>query len=222
MKKLNPCRIILLTACLSIPQIAQAQGVTYLSNLGQPPSGALPIASDSWLAADFTTGTNVAGYVLNYVQVAIADAVGSPSGFSAMVFAKSSILTGAVLPGSNLGTLTGSLNPSTAGTYAYTAPQNLTLSPNTDYFIVLTAATAAANGAYEWSVTSTASIGYNAYHWGGQGVPCLSSDGLHWDFLSVNDYPQFAIDATAIPEPGLLTFFVLGGLSLIWHRLKRG
>jgi hypothetical protein len=121
-------------------------------------------------------------------------------------------------PGSGLGSLAGSLNPATGGIYTFTDDSNITLSAATHYFIVLTAATAIANGAYNWSATSTPSPGFNSYHWGGGQIPLLhSSNGSSWNSISVI-YHQFAINATAVPEPGVLSLFGLGGLGFLWHR----
>jgi hypothetical protein len=175
------------------------------------------VGSDSWLAADFFTGTNASGYTLNSVQLAMTVASGTPSGFTVMLYSEVGI-TG-VFPGSSLGTLDGSLNPTTAGVYTYTPASNLTLSPSTDYFIVLTAGTTVANGAYGWSVTSTSSHGYNSYNWDGETLFANSSDGLKWNY-NLSTYGQFAINATAIPEPGVLGLFGFGGLAFLWHRRK--
>jgi len=61
---------------------------------------------------------------------------------------------GGEFPGSSLGSLNGSFNPVTGSAYAYTPTSDLTLLPNNFYFIVLTAGTTIANGAYEWSESS--------------------------------------------------------------------
>ena len=117
--------------------------------------------------------------------------------------------------------MNGSLSPATAGVFTYTPVANLTLSRQTDYFIVLTAATAIANGAYGLSLS-----GIDSYNPSGnwrviQGLfsgVYGSSNGSAWNSLA-GTYPQFAIDATAIPEPGVLSLFALGSLGLLW-RLK--
>jgi hypothetical protein len=201
-------------------QITQAQGtMTYLSNLGQPPDGSNTVASDSWLAEQFRTGTNASGYLLGSIQLGMADASGNPSGFTVMLYS-ASFGTG-INPGSNLDTLDGSLNPAASGIYTFTTISNLMLLPNALYFIVLTAGTAVSNGAYEWSFMNTASYNPSA-GWGG-GVTLSSVNGSSWFRLGGNpnyDYSQFAFDAIPVPEPGVLGLFGLGGLAFLWHRRK--
>ena len=214
MKKL----IIMFVVALLAPQIIQAQGITtYLSNLGQPSTGNLAVGSDSWYAALFFTGGNASGYVLNSVQLAMTDDSGNPSGFTVMLYS-STLGTGA-FPGSSLGTLDGSANPSTSSIYTYTS-SGLTLAPSTPYFIVLTAGTTVANGSYEWSLAGIDS--YNpSGHWGViQGVSSGvfdSNDGSFWHSIS-RAYPQFAINATPIPEPSPSWLLLLGSGVLIYVR----
>jgi hypothetical protein len=83
---------------------------------------------------------------------------------------------------------------------------------------VLTAGTAVANGAYDWSYVGASS--YNpSGGWGGFGGVLTSSDGSSWlGGYSVN--PQYAVNATAIPEPGVLGLLGLGALVFLWHRRK--
>ena len=202
------------------PQIAQAQGTLYVSNLGQTCTGSSPVGNDSWLAADFVTGTNAGGYLLNSVQLALTNASGTPSGFTAMIYSYNPLLYGAaVLPGSSLGTLNGSLDPVAGGIYTYSPASTLTLSPGTVYFIVLTAGTGVASGAYEWSVTSTQTPTLSG-GWHGDDTFLSSSGGLNWGPVA-NAFPQFAIYATpAVPEPSTLGLFVLGGFLLVWRHRK--
>jgi hypothetical protein len=208
--------IIMFVVGLLAPQIVQAQGTTYLSNLGQLSIGSHAVASDSWLAADFFTGNNADGYVLNSVQLGMTDASGNPNGFTIMIYANSNPDT--ILPGSSLGTLSGSTDPVTAGTYTYAPASNLTLSPNADYFIVLTAGTAVANGAYDWSRANTDTYNPSGSWRGGPGIFFTSSNGLNWNLSS--PYAQYAINATPIPEPSICGLSVLSGLLFIWRHRK--
>jgi hypothetical protein len=197
-------------------QVVQAQGTIYLSNLGQSSTGNLAVGSDSWQAAGFFTGNNTSGYLLDSIQLEMSDASGNPSDFAVMIYAQSGNL-GGPSPGSSLDTLDGSANPSTAGIYTYTDDLNITLSPSSFYYIVLTAGTAIANGAYNWSHAGTYS--YNPSENWGAGTVWNSTDGSHWSgniFLN----PQFSINATAVPEPRILSLLVLGSLGLLWHRRK--
>src|ERR1041384_3547059 len=114
MKKLIISGLTVLAVALSVPQITQAQGTTYLSNLGGTPVNSAAVGSDSWLAASFYTGNNPGGYFLDSFQLRMNDASNSPSGFAVMLY------TTGLFPRSSLGSLSGSPNPSTAGIYTYT------------------------------------------------------------------------------------------------------
>lgn len=200
---------------LSIPRMVRAQGIVYLSNLGQASAGSLALGSDSWMATAFGTGTNSGGYSLSSVQLEMVDASGNPSSFTVILF--TAVGVSGLEPGSSLSTLNGSANPSAAGIYTYTPTSSLTLSPGTTYFIVLTAGTTIANGAYEWSFASSFNNGIDG--WGAAYSILNSTDGLHWNFAH-SGAAQFAISATAIPEPGILGLLGLGGLAFLRHRRK--
>jgi hypothetical protein len=217
MKKKITLALLVCALALLSPQIVQAQGTIYVSTLGLPSTGSASVGNNSWLAADFGTGTNAGGYVLNSVQLALGDAVGNPSGFTAMIYAGTNIII-AVVPGSSLATLHGSLDPVAGGIYTYSPASSLMLSPTTEYFIVLTAGTAIASGAYEWSFTRTNTPALSG-GWDGVGVLHSSSDGVSWG-PGLGGYAQFAISATDVPEPSALGLLALGGFLLVCHRRK--
>lgn len=199
--------IVMLTEFFA-PSLVQAQGTLYVSNLGQTPTGSVAIGSNFWIAQVFVTGTNSGGYMLNSVQLLIDAASGNPSGFSASVYNFSG--TG---PGSNLGSLSGS-DPSAGGVFSYTA-SGLTLSSSTVYFVVLTAATSVAQGAYNWSAGIQYTFGSN--QWEIAPGYSSSSDGLTWTNYGRSDAFQLALYATPIPapEPSAEMLLGLGGALLL-------
>ncbi|MEI9961443.1 MAG: PEP-CTERM sorting domain-containing protein [Limisphaerales bacterium] len=209
--------IMFMVALLSL-QIIHGQGaITYLSNLGQSSASSDTIGSDSWLAVLFVTGGNAGGYFLNSIQLGMTDASGNPNGFTAMLYAHDPSNLAGISPGSSLGTFNGSTDPATGGIFNYTAIANMALSANTPYFIVLTAGTTIANGTYQWSLA-----GINSYNpsggWHSSGGVLTSNNGSSWSFNPI--VAQFAINATPIPEPGILSLFSLGGLGFLRYRRK--
>jgi hypothetical protein len=145
--------VIVIAAGLLAAQTAHSQGTVYISTLNQPSAGSAAVGSDSWLAVAFYAGSNPGGYALDSVQLDMTPASGDPSGFTVQLYAGGDYM-GGVAPASSLATLTGSSDPVTAGLYNYAA-SGVTLYPSTPYFIVLTAGTPVASGAYAWSYENT-------------------------------------------------------------------
>jgi hypothetical protein len=195
------------------PHMMPAQGTIYLSNLGESSAGSSAVGSDQWIATRFNTGTNSGGYFLNSIQLLIASASGSPSGFSVFLYD----INLARQPGTSLGGLSGS-DPAAPGIFTYST-SGITLPPFGSYFIVVTSATAVANGSYLWSRAAT-SIYNPVGQWTAFGNSYTSSDGSQWTRF---DSPyQFAVYATVVPEPAI---FALAGLSLVglsfWRHTSR-
>lgn len=213
MKFVSPVFIVIVLAAeLFASSFVQAQGTLYVSNLGQTSTSSASIGSDSWIGQQIYTGTNTDGYDLNSVQLLMDAASGSPSGFTVSIYSDSSDE-----PGSSLGSLSGS-DPSAGGIFTYTA-SGITLSPATDYFIVLTAATPVAQGAYVWSAANSSQ---GSDLWAIDNAYYSSSDGSSWMAYAPRgggDAPQMAIYATAVPEPSTLALAGLGLACLsFWLR----
>ncbi len=210
---------VVLAVDLLVMQFAPAQGTLYVSTLGQTPIGGIYVGSDSWSAQSFETGTNAGGYALNSIQLLMDAASGSPSGFAVSVFNVSS--NSPYGPQNGLGSLSGSTNPSAGGLFTYTA-FGITLLPSTYYFILVNASTPVAQGAFDWSAlfgsSNRSSDGWfiNMGYYG-------STDGSSWQF-SRSDTFQMAIYATAVPEPSIISLFMLGSWILFYVRrvFRRG
>jgi hypothetical protein len=216
MKKIMMRGVFAFAVALLFPQIVHSQGtMTYLSNLGQTSAGSLPVGSDSWLAVEFFTGTNAGGYALDSIQLGMADASGNPSDFTAMIYAPNSF---AFFPGGSIGTLNGSLNPTPGGVFTYSSTSSIALLPSHYYFFVLSAGTAVDSGAYDLNYVAARNYAQDG-GWVSFGGTLTSSDGSSWNSIS-SGFPQFAINAIPVPEPGVLGLFGLGGLFFLWHRRK--
>jgi hypothetical protein len=210
-------KILVAVAALSVGQQAHAQGTTYLSNLGQPSAGTAFLGSDSWIAQNFGTGTNPGGYILDSVELLMAPAAGNPSGFSLALYSPRS--DDGRFPGESLGNLTGP-DPAAGGTFSYSGA-GFVLAAHTPYFLVLSATTPIADGAYSWSLADSSSSDAND-GWRVLTFQWSTVDGVNWD-RHPGDYFQFAVNATAVPEPSawLLVALGLAGLGCWRNPLRR-
>jgi hypothetical protein len=196
---------------LLLPVMVPAQATLYVSNLGQAETGSMAVGSDSRIAQRIITGTDSSGYILNSVQLLMDAASGSPSGFNVSIY---SSLSGN--PNSNLGNLVGS-DPSAGGIFTYTA-SGITLSPGAGYFVVATAETPVAQGAYDWSKGNQYADGSNL--WEIYPEYFTSPDGSSWTGHGRQNAFQMAIYATAIPEPATLALAALGLAALSFRRRR--
>lgn len=200
-------------------QTTQAQGVLYISNLGQPIVGSGAIGSNSWVAQTFVTGPSAGGYVVSSVQLLIDAPVGAPSGFAVSIYSKTgdphSLREPGDSPQSSLGGLAGS-EPTTPGVLSYTTP-GIALSPSTWYFVVLTAGTSTNVGSYTWSATSglTQSNQFTI-----DDEFFSSSDGSNWTWNLRGRVFQFGLFASAVPPPNLsIASDGLGNTKVLWPNI---
>jgi hypothetical protein len=208
MKKIIKGGIIILMTALLCPQTVQAQGTLEVSDFGQTLNGAMSVGSDSWIETTFFTGYSSDGFTLNSVQLLMNAASGNPSGFSVMIYDSSA---------NSIGSLNGSSNPSTAGIYSYSA-SGITLLQRTLYAVVVTAATPVANGTYNWAFSNNDNGAVNN-SWSISGIYYPSIDGVNLGPRGFVDL-QFAIHATAIPEPSPVSLLFLGTGILFYGRRR--
>jgi hypothetical protein len=201
--------VLLISAIHSI-----SQGTTYISNLQNQPQTHTSVGSDSWMAAYFNTGSNTNGYILNSIQLLMGNSTGSASG---MVVSLYTLNVNGFVPETNLGTLSGT-DPTSAGTYTFSS-SSISLSPSSRYFIVLKSGTPVSTGAFTWGIGSG---GFSvADGWSPGGSYIYSADGLNWLGYRPNPF-QYAINATAIPEPATTSLIAIGVITLgLYRRTSR-
>jgi hypothetical protein len=199
-----------LVKCATTLSVSAQGSMTYISSLNGPSGGAVAIASDSWFAQGFRTGTNTLGYSLESVSLLMANASGDPSGFMVSLYTRGENL----FPGSSVGSLSGSFDPVFAGTSSFTRTQPLILAPATGYFVVVTASQPIGSGSYRWSCmapsTNPPVVSVDGWLLGTAGQ---SIDGVTWERAggsTISGLFQFSISAVAIPEPSSIALYVLG------------
>ncbi|HVU26592.1 MAG TPA: choice-of-anchor R domain-containing protein [Verrucomicrobiae bacterium] len=198
------------------PLFLHAQGILEVSNLGKSPTNSMAIGNDSWIAQAFYVeggGADTNIYNLNSVQLLLDAASGSPSNLTVSIYTEP---FGGGPPQTNLGALTlnSSMDPIAGGIVTYNA-SGITIVPGNAYFVVATAATSIAQGAYQWS-SSTKETDNGT--WVIDDVYYNSSDGSSWTKTIRQDVFQMAIYATPIPEPQI---YALLGLSLAYVGFRR-
>jgi len=201
LRMLSVSSLVLLLA----PQATRAQGVLYLSNLGETAIGEGAIGSNACVAQMFVTGTNAGGYLVNSVQLLMNAPSGSPAGFEVSIFSKNGNPHSFHFPGdvptNSLGTLAGP-NPAIGGTLTYVSADGIYLSPSTVYFLVLRAATPTNQGAYSWSASSASTpVLTNSFRI--ENSYFASADNVNWTWVARQKMFQFGLYASAAPPPKL-------------------
>lgn len=208
--------VVCACVCLAAPEVIWAQGVTYVSNLGEPSTGSQAVGSDSWIAQGFFTGTNSDGYALNSVQLLMNAASGNPGGFAVSLYSR----LGNGTPGISIGSLSGSA-PAVGGLFTYAA-SGLTLPPHTAYFVVATSLTPVAQGAYDWSAaTGSNGFVYGSEQWFIDDGFFGSANGLNWIEHSRQAVFRLGINAVSVPEPSTLVLTCFSTVILGARLLRR-
>lgn len=217
MKKMFKIAIVLAALEFVTLPLAIAQGtLTYMSSLNKPSGGSLPVAANAWWAQGFGIGPNSPRYTLGSIQLSMANGSGLPSGFAVSLYSADDAFA---FPADKLWTLSGAADPILAGVYNYSS-SDVVLSPSTGYFIVVTASQPLVSGSYQWSFlangfTVDASEGWGLGHF------VSSADGSTWGRNGTAGPFQFAINATAIPEPSPVVLCLCGGALWLAARGRR-
>jgi hypothetical protein len=206
--------LVLPLVCLNSTLLAsQPAGTTYVSNTGETNFGSYGVAGGDWLAQPFITGTSPGGYSLDAVDLVMGSGQPGVTNFQLGIYSTS---TFNFKPAYNLETLTGDSNPFFSGIYTYTS-SGIILNPNTQYWIVASASNSSGNNgfsAYYWGLTRDTVFSSND----GWQIPFGATHAVYytamkvWTLYSSDTYgtQQFAIEATAVPEPGLSALLSIG------------
>lgn len=206
MKNASLAVAVVLTCLFQGTSLSHAQGTTYLTGLDRLPAGSLAIGADAWSASWFQAGSNPGGYVLNSIELAMGQPVGSPAGLTIAIWDFRAHQPICVLAGPE---------PSSAGVFTYTA-SNFSLSPRGVYWFVIKSSTPSAIGEFHWNYST---LGLTHFElWSGGGYQS-SPDGLLWT-RDPSITPQFAVNATPVPEPGVPALLGIG-VGLLWAARRR-
>jgi hypothetical protein len=106
------CFIFIIAAFLFVLSgSASAQGITYISTLGTPNNGGIPIvSSNSWAAQAFQTGTAPGGYELDSIQTVMLYPDDHAAGFSLSLCGNNVYSGGGYGPYNAPGTILGALS----------------------------------------------------------------------------------------------------------------
>lgn len=203
---------MLVFACMgqATPQIANAQGTTYLSHLGSTDDTGWYVQSDEWDAVSFETGTAASGYGLDSIQLRIAAIAGSPSGFELSLYDNN----GGV-PGNSLGLLSGS-DPTGAGVYTFTA-SGIMLTPSTVYWVVAKSSDSSLSGdSFYWAFDPDSYTSTDGWSLGGNNY---SHDGSSWNGGGGSPF-TLAVNASAVPEPEIYSLTGLGLFAILLRHRK--
>jgi hypothetical protein len=187
--------------------------LAYVTGVDKPSGGFGNIASDSWLAQGFWTGTYSNGYMVTGIQFQMANATGNPNGLTVLLYSSSNNF-----PGSSLAALAGDSNPLTSGIYSYSGA-NVALAPNSLYFLVATSSQLLSSGAFGWqTIASLAQFEMDGLV---PGFPAKSPDGTIWERRAANLF-QFSVTAITIPEPSGSMLMLAATILAVRRRRKRG
>jgi len=173
------CWVCLVSLVTCLPISAAVPSTPFVSNLSQAGGGVSGVSAlTGFHRKEFKTGANPEGYVLDSVRMKMEYMSGSGDLLVYLYSDNSDSL------GTQLARLTGP-DPSAPGTYQFTAPSGLTLSPSTKYWIAVT--TVSNSTYYGWFLTTNAAQTFSA------------SDG--WIFLADQPTPDdpYVLEVNAWP-----------------------
>lgn len=209
MKNSSAISVLVLVGSTVISTSSCAQGTTYLSGLDLATVGSVPVASDAWVVTEFLSGTNQKGYRLDSIQLSLAGVTGEPAGLQVMIWDYVSWQPLHLLAGPD---------PVEGGVFTYTAA-GFVLTPHTSFWLALGSATPENFGAFLWDYAAAAPTGGEGWRGAASYTASVSREEANW-VRYVGRAPQFAVNATPIPEPSVLALLAVGS-GVVWIARRR-
>ena len=205
-----------------------SRAANLISNLGQPSSGfGLGVGTNNpatgpnlMRAETFKTGTNPLGYRLSSVTLAMGGSTGSDLGNLLVQLYD----TSAFKPTSSIGDFIVPSNPFSEGQYTYAfSNTGLILAPATYYSVVVRSPDSAGPtvSQFGWRTATTAALDPASEPSWALFDNLVKTEGVSsWSSVRTGPY-QFAIDATAVPEPTSFVLLAIGAWMLLTETLRR-
>ncbi len=207
-------RTLLAAAGVALLSVVPASATTYTTSLPGSSLGPYGLNASQQLGVSFETGSNLEGYEINSVTLALNLASDEGSLLTPTLFATSAGLPSGAALFSDF-TLT------TAGTginnYTFTANSSFILDPNTSYALVLVPGAISLGHGWYYTVDASTNIG----GWSMANNLLASMDGGSTWSAPAGATVKTAINATAVPEPSALIFLGVAGVTAVALRRRR-
>lgn len=195
---------------------AQTVVASNLSNAQN--GGTITRNANAFLAASFTTGSNVNGYTLDSVTLLFSSVSGTINDFAVQIRNNDTVSYSGGVPGTVVATLSGATAPPSNSTGTWNGA-NLSLAADTKYWVSwgFTSGNGYANIPMTTDASSTGTWNLGDYY------GTSSNGGTTWYSSQPNVYiPLLSLSASAVPEPS--TWAAVFGLcalgAAVWRRRK--
>jgi hypothetical protein len=204
------CKLSAAVAGLLALAVPSLRALTYIDNLNQTTSSTNNLFQN-WYGTQFTTDASAPFFSLDNITISVFSAASPGSPFTVNIFSDAS-----GEPGSVLGVLTGT-TPTGAGNFTFAAT-GITLSASTPYWVVVQV-----SGASTYLIADTHSSTIGGTWLTTTGGDFSTNSGALWvNSDAFGDRNQYALNATAVPEPSeYATMLGASALGLVLWRRRR-
>lgn len=199
--------VVAVLAIFAAPSQAGPVSITAFSNpFSQVLTGNSTVSGSNWFTTGFTTGTSPDFLSLTAVKLSLATS-GTTTSTNPIV----RLFSGVSNPTTQIATLTGStLSSSLPSTVTFLPPTSpLALSPDTNYWVVLSAG---GSDAYGWYATDESPDQQNGSGYSFVAGRRSTNAGSTWSNNGLATLSAVAIDVVSVPEPSTI---MLAGLGIV-------